>query len=167
MARSVETVYLLLKIDGADVVGEVVDREVGLEGAIECLQFEHRGEYRREGAVGNGTGRRSYDPLIVRKRIDRTSPMIWRAFVDPQANVEAELRFVRPDVQRNNRMEHFYTIHIENARVTMVRQFVPDKLLTASNSALPQEEVGFIFERITWKWNQGGIEYRDQWTGRA
>ena len=66
-----ETVHLFLKANGSDIKGESTQTSLGRDGSIECLYFEDSVRTAREKGSGMATGRRTYNPIIIRKRIDK------------------------------------------------------------------------------------------------
>ena len=64
-----ETVHLFLKANGKDIKGESLQKSLGREGSIECLEFSESVRTAREAGSGMATGRRQYEPITIRKRI--------------------------------------------------------------------------------------------------
>ncbi|HEY0092996.1 MAG TPA: type VI secretion system tube protein Hcp, partial [Archangium sp.] len=91
-----ETVHLFLKANGADIPGESTQKSLGRENSIECVYYEQEVVTARERGSGLATGRRQYSPLLIRKRIDKSSPLLVKALVE-NAVVEGKLMFFRPN----------------------------------------------------------------------
>jgi type VI secretion system secreted protein Hcp len=160
-----ETVHLFLKANGADIEGESVEGSLGRENSIECLYYEQAVSTAREAASGMATGRRQYQPLLVRKRIDKSSPLILKALTENQA-IEGTFRFYRPNPVGDGTTEQFYTVTIRKGRVASVKQLVPDVLDPETSNQPPQEEVTFVFSNIEWTYEQGGITHQDNGDGK-
>src|SRR5215510_8717103 len=64
-----ETVHLFMKANGTAIDGQSTQTSLGREKSIECIYFEHVVNAARETASGIATGRRTYDPILIRKRI--------------------------------------------------------------------------------------------------
>jgi type VI secretion system secreted protein Hcp len=157
-----ETVHLYLKANGQDIKGESQQASLGREGSIECVTYEQRVITAREAGSGMATGRRQYEPLVIRKRIDKSSPLLMKALVENQ-NIDAVFKFYRPNPTGDGTTEQFYTVAIKQGRIASVKQWVPDCIEPASNTFPPQEEVSFVFHTIAWTYTNGGITHEDSW----
>jgi type VI secretion system secreted protein Hcp len=157
-----ETVHLYLKANGSDIQGESTQTSLGREGSIECLYFEHAVATAREGGSGAATGRRQYQPLVIRKRIDKSTPLIAQALVENQ-KIDAVFKFFRPSPLGDGTTQQFYTITIANGRLCSFKQISPDSIDPALSNRPELEEIGLVFHTITWTYNDGGIEAADSW----
>jgi type VI secretion system secreted protein Hcp len=157
-----ETVHLYLKANGADIKGESTQHSLGRENSIECLYFEQAVKTAREAGSGMATGRRQYEPLLLRKRIDKSSPLIAKALVENQV-IEGTFKFFRPNPTGDGTTQHFYSIKIEDGRVASQKMYVPDTIVPATSTEPPLEEVSFVFHTITWTFEDGGITHQDTW----
>jgi len=115
-----------------------------------------------EPASGRAGGKKVYHPLFIVKSIDKTSPKLFSLL--SQKKVVSKITFF---FYRNG--DHYFTVHIENVRIVSIktRAFgTEDSLpsLSGSRSEEHTEEIGFIFEEITWRWRseQGDIETHDK-----
>lgn len=160
-----ETVHLFLKANGADIHGDSTQTSLGRENSIECLYFEQAVSTAREAGSGMATGRRQYQPLVIRKPIDRSSPLILKALTENQV-VEGTFRFFRPNPTGDGTTEQFYTVVIKQSRVGSVKQYVPDTLGQDTSAHPPLEEITFNIGAIQWTYTQGGITHEDSVGGR-
>jgi type VI secretion system secreted protein Hcp len=158
-----ETVHLFLKANGADIKGESSQSSLGRGDSIECVYFESAVRTAREAGSGMATGRRSYEPLIIRKRIDKSSPLIYKALVENQ-KIDGIFKFFRPNPTGDGTTEQFYTIEIKNGRVASFKATSPDCIDPASSNDPPLEEIGFVFHTISWTYTNGGITHEDTWS---
>jgi type VI secretion system secreted protein Hcp len=156
-----ESVALFLKANGTDVQGESTVTSLGRENSIECLAFEFRvASSISQSVSGVATGRRRYEPIKIRKRIDKSSVLLFRALTLNQ-RIDAEFRFFRPNPSGDGTTEHFYTITITNGRVAGVAQAVRDVFKSETASDPELEDVTFIFQTIKTTYVNGGIEHED------
>src|SRR5215470_7613292 len=102
-----ETVHLFLKAGGSDIKGESTQQSLDRKDSIECLYYEQEVITAREAGTGMATGRRQYQPLLIRKRIDKSSPLIAKALAENQ-KIEATLKFFRPNPTGDGTTEQFY-----------------------------------------------------------
>ena len=91
-----ETVHLYLKANGSDIKGESTQTSLGRADSIECLYFEDSVRTARETGSGRATGRRTYEPIVMRKRIDKSSPLLVKALCNNEV-VEGIFKFFRPN----------------------------------------------------------------------
>ena len=120
-----ETVHLYLKANGADIQGEPTQTSLGRENSIECVYFQHSVRTAREAGSGMATGRRSYDPIVIRKRIDKSSPLIAKALCNNEV-IEGVFKFFRPNPAGDGTTEQFYTIEIKQGPVASLPEVSPD-----------------------------------------
>ena len=108
------------------------------------------------------TGRRQYQPLLIRKRIDKASPLLAKALCENQA-IEGVFKFFRPNPTGDGTTEQFYTVQIKQGRIASMRQIVPDTLVPATATEPPLEEITFVFHTIAWTYTEGGVTHEDTW----
>jgi type VI secretion system secreted protein Hcp len=159
--EAAEPVYLFLKLQGASVSGEVIRK--GMENAIECLSYEQAAHTARDASTGMATGRRQYEPLKILKRIDRTSPLLWKALTQNQV-VDGSFRFYRPGA--GGTLQQFYTVEIQQGRVASIKQSSPDVMSPEAQRLPAMEEVTFVFSTIRWTFVEGGVQHEDSLGGR-
>lgn len=160
-----ETVHLFLKINGVEIQGESSQISLGRQDTIECFFFDQSVTTARDTASGMTTGRRQYNPIIIRKQIDKCSPLLVKALVENQV-IEGSFKFYRPNPTGDDSTEQFYTIEIKNGRISSMRNYVPDTL-TPDTASLPAlEEVSFVFHTISWTYTNGGVTHEDTWSVR-
>ncbi|HIK56157.1 MAG TPA: type VI secretion system tube protein Hcp [Synechococcales cyanobacterium M55_K2018_004] len=159
-ANAAQPVYLFLQANGSEIQGESQQVTLGRAGAIECLSYEQSVlvPFERNGAIA--TGRRQYAPIRITKRIDKSSPLLFKALTD-NAVVEGEFRFYRLSPTGDGTTEQYYTVSFQQGRVASVKQVSPDALSPATAEAPPVEEVTFSFAQIGWRYENGGIEHED------
>jgi type VI secretion system secreted protein Hcp len=157
-----ETVHLYLKSNGTDISGESTQTSLGREGSIECLYFCDSVRTAREKGTGMATGRRAYEPIFIRKRIDKSSPLLAKALCNNEV-IDATFKFFRPSPAGDGTTQQFFTVEIAEGRVASIKRVSPDTIDPASASEPPTEEVGFVFHTITWTYEDGGIVHTDNW----
>jgi type VI secretion system secreted protein Hcp len=157
-----QTVHLFLKIGGNDVKGESRQTSEGREGSIECSYFEGDVVTAREQGSGLSTGRRAFKPLVIRKAIDKSSPLLLKALSKNQT-VDGVFKFYRPNPSGDGTTEQFYTVEFKNGRVAAVKQMVQFTEAGSDRDVPPMEEVQFVFSEIIWRYEQGGVEHTDNW----
>jgi type VI secretion system secreted protein Hcp len=148
--------FVRLEIDGNHVEGESTITSLEREGTIECFGFKYDLTTPRDPASGSLTGRRQHSPITIVKRVDKSSPLLYRALCHNELVTSVELRFYRPLPGGAGAEEHFYTILLENGYVCDI-----------NSVGRGLERVSFVFEDITWTYEIGGATHKDRWTGDA
>jgi type VI secretion system secreted protein Hcp len=157
-----ETVHLYLKANGTDVKGDSTQHSLGRENSIECVYYEQAVQTAREAGSSLATGRRQYSPLLIRKRIDKSSPLLMKAMVENQA-IEGTFKFFRPNPAGDGTTQQFYSVAIKQGRIASMKQYVPDSIVPATSTEPPLEEVTFVFHTINWTYTDGGVTHEDTW----
>ena len=158
-----ETVHLYLKANGTDIKGESTQVSLGREESIECVYYEQGVITAREAGSGLATGRRQYQPLLIRKRIDKASPLLMKALTENQA-IEATFKFFRPNPTGDGTTEQFYSVNFKQGRINSIKQYLPDTIVPATSTDPLMEEVTFVFHTIGWTYTNGGITHEDSWS---
>lgn len=158
----------------SDLAGELPAQvELGLTGGdgrvkfefFDITYFQSDVKSPRDAASGQATGRRQYAPVVIRKRIDKASPLLARAMAGKGGSTTATIRFFRPGQGKKN-PEVFYTVALAGVEVVSIQQLLPDTNKSSGEvSTPPIEEVSFVFHTITWTYIDGGISFEDSWEG--
>lgn len=161
-----ETVHLYLKANGADIKGESTQQSLDRADSIECVYYEQAVKTAREHGSGMATGRRQYEPLLIRKRLDKASPLLQKALTT-NAVIEGKFKFFRPNPTGDGTTEQFYTVEIKRGRIATIKQYCPDTIIPASSTMPDMEEVTFVFHTINWTYTNGGVTHEDTWDQQA
>jgi len=160
------TVHLWLKANGVDVPGDSTISSLDREDSIECLSFEDSVRTAREASSGVASGERTYEPIKITKRIDKSSPLLAKALVSNEV-IEGIFKMYRPNPAGDGSQEQFFTIEIQEGRIASIVRKSPDVIDPASANAPPTEEVTFVFGYIRWTYEPGGQEHIDHWSEQA
>ena len=160
------TVHLYLTANGTKIDGDSTILSMDRENSIECLSFEDAVRTAREASSGMASGERTYEPLRIMKRIDKSSPLLAKALCNNEV-IEAIFKFFRPNPAGDGTTEQFFTVEITEGRVASITRVSPDVIDPASANAPPTEEVTFVFGRIVWTYVPDGVEHEDHWSQRT
>ena len=152
-----QTIFLFLKVDGAEVKGDSPVKSLGRQDAILCASFDQGVAI----AAGGAASARAYDPVRVRKPVDKATPLIAKAVTVKQP-AEAVFRFYRTEPSVGGKDIHFFTIELKDARILSQRILsapLPDAI---SPRDPPIEEIAFSFGKISWEFINGGIFHEDE-----
>ena len=160
------SVSLVLNANGSQIEGDSTIHSLDRENAIECLYFSDDVETAREASTGMATGDRTYKPIEILKRIDRASPLLFKALVDNEV-IDGVFRFFRPSPEGDGTTQHFYTIEIWEGRVARIKRVSPNTIDPAKANEPPLERVSFVFGKIRHCHEDGGQEHEDHWSQRS
>lgn len=162
-----ETVHLFLKgKKSGDIKGDSTQTSLGRKESIECVFWESGLTTAREAGSVLATGRRQHHPILIRKRIDKSTPLLSASLCNNE-EIEGTFKFYRPTPAGDGTTEQFFTVAIQKGRIASQRLMVPDSLVPASSMDPPMEEVTFVFHTITWTITQGGVTAEDTWDAQA
>jgi len=160
------TVHLYLTANGTKIDGDSTILSMDRENSIECLSFEDSVRTAREASSGMASGERTYEPVRIVKRIDKSSPLLAKALCNNEV-IEATYKFFRPNPAGDGTTEQHFTVEIQEGRIGSITRVSPDVIDPASANAPPTEEVTFVFGYIRWCYEPDGIEHVDHWSQRT
>jgi type VI secretion system secreted protein Hcp len=96
----------------------------------------------------------------VTKHKDCASPKLFKACcTGEQLTVTLDHYRIKPDGTE----EKYFTIKLEEAIVVNMREYTPLTFLPDNKPYSDMEEVSFTYSKITWTYNDGNIEFVDNW----
>ena len=143
-AWSAQTVHLWLRSNGADILCDSTVTSLG--GNIFRPLDPATGVPAREAV---------HRPIRITKRIDRCSPLLMQALANDE-NVDATIRFYRPDPSGTGAEQQYYTIAITSARIVGISMLSPDTTNPATATLPVSEVVSFTYGEITWTYEPTG-----------
>jgi type VI secretion system secreted protein Hcp len=158
-----ETVHLT--VTGANqgwIQGDSTYTSLGRENTIEALAYTHMlvGEPNPENGI-TGTVRDHF-PVTILKRIDRSSPRLFKAWCTHE-RLEIVIRFFRPNPTGDGTIQQFYTVALRHAYISGIRREVPNCLDPQATYAPPVERISFTYSGIEETWMPDGFVYGDDW----
>lgn len=132
----------------------------------EVVELHHEVMKPTDRQSGRPTGARVHGPMRILKRIDKATPQLYNALARNMDLPNLELRWYRPDPTGSGEIQHFYTIVLEHALVSRIEAWLPNSQVAEQAAFTPMEWVEFNYRRITWRFEDGGIESMDDWTER-
>lgn len=155
-----------LKIKAAkqgDIKGSVTQK--GREDTIMVIAVDHEIVSPRDAASGQATGKRQHKPLTITKEIDKSTPLLRTVLTTNENLPEVTLNFYAAS-RAGAEAQHF-TIKLKNARIAGIRHVMPNNKDPELTKLAAYEQVSFVYEEITWTWNDGGLSATDNWGGAA
>ena len=136
-------------------------RVEGRENNIEVLGFNHEVYMPTDRKDGSATGTRVHKELVLVKNFDKSSPLLYQYLCNGKVIPSATLRWFQ--INEMGIEEEYYNHVLENSRVTSIRPYMPDVDNPANEQYKHMEEVAFRYERLTWRFLDGNVEYTDSW----
>ena len=161
--RLAESIHLYRKSNGQDIQGESTQHRTGRENSIECVEFKDNVRTAREQGSRAAVGRRVHEPIIIIKRIDKSTPLLAKALCNNE-KIEGEFKFFRPNPGGDGTTEQFFTVKIEDGRIDSISRHSPNVTDPAESKAPPLETVTFVYAKITWTYVPTGAEHVDTWS---
>lgn len=122
---------------------------------IEVLSWSHGVSTSREAGSGLATGRRQHAPLLIRKRIDKSTPLLYKAMGQKETFPSLQLTISDQSGGKSSPL----MVTMTNARVIAIS--VGD----VDGDGSPDESVSFTYEKIAW--SAGGAAYAEPWSAPA
>ena|ERR1035437_678406 len=133
--------------------------EKGHEGQMWLYRYHSEVVSPRDPQSGLPTGRRVHKPITITKPIDRSTPLFAQALVTNENLSEVILH-----IYDNNR--EVYQIKLINANISDISQEMSLNQ-TSTGARLPVlENISFTFQKIEWRWLDGGTSASDNWESR-
>lgn len=120
----------------------------------------HNVEIPKDTHTGLPTGQRIHHPLYITKHLDPATPKLYKACcTGEQCTVTLDHYRIKPDGTE----EKYFTIKLEEAIVVTMDKSTPTTFLPENKPYHDMETVAFTYSKITWTYNDGNIEYMDDW----
>ena len=127
---------------------------------ILVYSVEHNVEIPRDTHTGLPTGQRIHHPYVVTKAVDVASPKLYKACCTGE-KCDVVVDFYR--IKADGLEEKYYTVKLEEATLVTMRHNTPVTFLPESKPYQDMEQVAFTYSKITWTYNDGNIEFMDDW----
>ena len=138
----------------------------GREGKIMVIAVSHDVTSPRDAASGQATGRARHTPFVITKELDRASVPLHEAHGANERFEEWELQFWTPQLRASTgtgaETQHF-TVRLQNASISSFEMRMPNNKDPELMRLETYEEIGFVYERIEWTWEDGGLTAAGEW----
>lgn len=136
---------------------EIADRR----GTIEIVQVEHDLHIPTDIHSGKLTGVRQHGKMVVRAAIDAATPYLYKACTEGIMYNNVLLDFYK--INAVGTEEIYYHVLLERVQVSSVVMDVP-QVKMVDNEHLPHMvEYAFVYGAITWTFDEGTLEHKDDW----
>ena len=158
-----ETVHLTLvgKSQGW-IKGESTQESLGRKDTIECVAYTQMVVMEPDAKTGAAGEVRDHFPITILKRLDKSSPLLYRAWRTGEP-CTATFRFFRPNPMGDGTTQQFYTVVLRGARISGLRREVLNAMDPATSYYPLVERVSFTYGDYYEVFTDGGIEDGDIW----
>lgn len=139
-----------------DILGGVT--EAGHEDSILVTATSHEVMSSIDQASGTASGKRQHKPFVITKETDKSSPLLYYAFVNNENISSWQLDFYEPS--KSGVQMHTYTIKLVNACISGIHH----EMLSNKKEV---EHISFVYQKIIWIWVDGGITTMADWVSPA
>ncbi len=126
----------------------------GWENSIEVLAFSFGASSPRDAGSGMATGKTQFQPFVVTKRIDKSSPQLFQALTTGENLPDVKLSLVGTD--RTGKDLAYYTVTLTNAAITGITD-----TYDPSDGLPPHEAVSFTYQKIQVQYAGGAVATAD------
>lgn len=144
-------VYLAIGGKSGDIEGDVMEQEH--VGWVRVLGWRHAMQTALD-TTGAPSGKRQHAPIVIEKRVDKSSPQLTQAFVNNEMLHEWTMEVTRE--AGTGTEAPFYTITLDDAVITGIE--------TTTEYGVLIERVSFAYSRITWTHSDTQVQASDSLT---
>lgn len=147
--------HLTLKIAGNAAKGDSTQLA---DGSVELYSVAFGVSQAMDTSTGAPAGRREYSSLVVSKRVDKLTPLLFQALTTNQT-VEGTVKFWRAPVDGSAVDEQFFTLDFKVGRI--------ESITVGGGTDHPSESLSFVFRAITITYDSKGakgVTHSDDWS---
>jgi len=142
----------------SDFPGSVVI--TGREETIEVLGFDHDIYIPTDRREGKAAGTRVHGQFKIYKNFDKSTPELYKYLCNGKRIPEITLNWY--DIVEGDEVIYF-THTLTDAKISRIRAYMPDVDDPVTEQFKHREEISMSYEKITWKFIDGNIEFADSW----
>lgn len=130
---------------------ESAGRGEGVSAIVEA--YEHTIEIPTDELTARASGRREHRPFKVTKRVDKSTPLLYRAMTASETIPSVRIRVPTSPGRGGEPL----MITLSNARIVGIHS------MSAPDETVAHEQISFVYERIQWASADGTIQHTDDW----
>lgn len=123
----------------------------GVSAIVEA--YDHTIEIPTDELTARASGRREHRPFTITKRVDKSTPLLYRAMTASETIPSVRIRVPTSPGRGGEPL----MITLTNARIIAIHAS------SAPDESVAHEEISFVYERIQWASADGTIEHTDDW----
>jgi type VI secretion system secreted protein Hcp len=133
----------------------------GRENSILVFAYQHEMSTPFDAKSGAATGKLQHGVLKITKELDKSSPLLLKAWSGNETMTEFTLRFWEPK-PTGAEAQHF-TVKLTNARIVGIKSLMQNNKDATLMKYPVMEEISFTYQRIEWTLTDGGITHTVDW----
>ena len=133
----------------------------GREGSIEVINFDHNVHIPVDIHSGRASGVRTHKPAVITKAYDKSSPYLAKALCNGETFDTVKVMWYEIDDLGDE--VNYFTHLFEKVRVSDIRSFSPNAKDPDMEHFTHMEEISFVYQRVTWTFEDGALTYTDDW----
>ena len=165
---SLTTYAYLVGQKSGQVKGGVTQK--GRESSIAVIAVSHSIVSPRDPASGQPSGKRMHKPWVFTKELDQATPILFNMLATNENITSAVFKFWAPQIKAGSGVG----AEVQNFTVTLTNASIASLDFHQANIRHPDlvkfaeyEEVALTYQKIEWKWVDGGITAIDDWEAAA
>ncbi len=111
---------------------------------------------------GRPIGARRSQPLVLTIGHDRSWPNLWTAFLANERFSTFHLGLWTPTGAGTELL--YYSLQMRGARISGMKLEMLDNKFTDTAAFQERHKIAFVYDSITWVWEDGGLTYEAVWT---
>lgn len=133
----------------------------GREGTVQVLALDHDVTIPVDPKDSTATGAREHGAVELTADIDKAYVNMMKACCTSTAISSIELDFY--EIGDDGKQKMYFKLKLDKARVTSVRTWFPNVDDKVTDKYKHMVTYGLRYEKITWTFSDGNIEYADAW----
>ncbi|HME32996.1 MAG TPA: type VI secretion system tube protein TssD [Terriglobales bacterium] len=129
---------------------------------ILITSFSFAAESPRDVATGRSSGKRQYQPVVIRKHWGEASPQVYQALATNEDLPAVLIEFTTVSAKGIEQVDHSFSL--TNATISSLREFTEPA--QSANEIDDLEEISFTFQKIEIK-DKSGKSFADDWEART
>jgi type VI secretion system secreted protein Hcp len=125
----------------------------GREGLIMVIGYSHIISSLRDQSTCQASGRLNHLPLSITKEVDKSSPLLLKAFADHERMKEFRLEFWQPSP--SGAEQQHYTVTLKGAYIAGIHQEMLNNKYPENMQHKEREHVSFTYSRVIRTWMDG------------
>ena len=147
----------------SDSMGNKYQQDHSDESTV--IAFDHKIKVPRDPQSGQPTGQRVHQPLVITKRFDKASPLLYQALCTGERLSEVEIKFFRTSM--TGEMEHYFTYKLTDALLVDVDGIMALTTDTNLDYRDHEERWYMTYRKIEWTHEVAGTSGSDDWRAPA
>lgn len=153
--------YAQLTLNGSALSGDVTVFEIGsVDVSADHIEI-HEVRWGAAVPVASSTarpGKPALQPVVITKRIDQTTPLLYQALFTNMA-VDGDIKLFDSDPDSGG-TRHRFTVKIAKARIQSIDSCSPDTFEPAVMTRPAREVVTIAAASVNWRDEVNGVEYQ-------